>query len=171
MLSEDKIKEAYCELAGKLTNYLIANGMDYASACDITQESFIRLWKKRETLNEHDSVSGFIFAVAKNLQIDHYRRSKFIVFQDNLKNESCDIIEHPVYDDDLLYLRCRVNQALNELSESQRDAYTLFQIANRSIKEISQITGASESNVKVRIHRAREKLSVLLQDLLLSQIL
>ena len=85
MLSEDKIKEAYCELAGKLTNYLIAGGMDYASACDITQESFIRLWKRRETLNEHDSVSGFIFAVAKNLQIDHYRRNKFITFQDNLK--------------------------------------------------------------------------------------
>ena len=165
MLSEDKIKEAYCELAGKLTNYLIANGMDYASACDITQESFIRLWKKRETLNEHDSISGFIFAVAKNLQIDHYRRSKFIVFQDNLKDEDRDILVDHISDDDLLYLRRRVNQALNELSESQRDAYTLFQIANRSIKEISQITGASESNVKVRIHRAREKLSILLQDL------
>ena len=87
MLTEDKIKEAYCELAGKLTNYLIAGGMDYASACDITQESFIRLWKRRETLSEHDSVSGFIFAVAKNLQIDHSRRNKFIIFQDDLKNE------------------------------------------------------------------------------------
>ena len=31
MLTEDKIKEAYCELAGKLTNYLIAGGMDHAS--------------------------------------------------------------------------------------------------------------------------------------------
>ena len=165
MLTEDKIKEAYCELAGKLTNYLIANGMDYASACDITQESFIRLWKKRETINEHGSVSGFIFAVAKNLQIDHYRRNKFISFQGNLKSESCGFIEHSVSDDDLSYLRRRLSKALNELSESQRDAYTLFQIAGRSIKEIAQITGASESNVKVRIHRAREKLSILLQDL------
>ena len=31
MFTEDKIKEAYCELAGKLTNYLIAGGMDHAS--------------------------------------------------------------------------------------------------------------------------------------------
>lgn len=37
-----------------------------------------------------------------------------------------------------------------------RDAYTLFQIAGQSIKETAWITGASESNVKVRIHRARE---------------
>ena len=165
MLNEDKIKEAYRELAGKLTNYLIAGGMDYASACDITQESFIRLWKKRETLNEDDSVSGFIFAVAKNLQIDYYRRNKFIIFQDDLKNESRDIVDLPVSEDDLSYLRRRLRKALSELSESQREAYMLFQIADRSIKEIARITGASESNVKVRIHRAKEKLTVLLQDL------
>ena len=165
MLNEDKIKEAYRDLSGKLTNYLIAGGLDYASACDSTQESFIRLWKKRETLNEYDSVSGFIFAVAKNLQIDHYRRNKFIVFQNDLKNVNRDIVEQPVSKDDLSYLRRRLNQALSELPESQRDAYTLFQIADRSIKEIALITGASEANVKVRIHRAKERLTVLLQDL------
>ena len=165
MLSEDKIKEAYCELAGKLTNYLIAGGMDYASACDLTQESFIRLWKKRETLNEDDSVSGFIFTVARNLQIDHYRRNRFISFEESLKNEGCDFPGHDISEDDLSYLRRRMCQALGELSESQREAYTLFQIAGRSIKEIARITGATEANVKVRIHRAREKLSVLLQDL------
>jgi DNA-directed RNA polymerase specialized sigma24 family protein len=46
VLSEDKIKEIYHDLAPKLTNYLVASGMDYASACDITQECFVRLWKK-----------------------------------------------------------------------------------------------------------------------------
>ena len=165
MLNENKIKEAYSELAGKLTNYLIAGGMDYASACDITQESFIRLWKKRETLYEQDSVSGFIFAVAKNLQIDHYRRNKYITFQGDLKNESRDIVERPVSEEDLSYLRRRLSQAFRELPESQREAYMLFQIADRSIREIARITGTSESNVKVRIHRAKEKLTVLLQDL------
>ena len=165
MLAGDKIKEAYCELAGKLTNYLIAGGMDYASACDITQESFIRLWKKRETINEHGSVSGFIFAVAKNLKIDRYRRNKFIVFQEKLNNESDGSTEQPENEDDLIYLRKRLNQALNTLPENLREAYTLFQIAGRSIKEIARLTGTSESNVKVRIHRAKEKLSILLQDL------
>ena len=165
MLSEDKIKEAYNDLAGKLTNYLIAGGMDYASACDITQESFIRLWKKREAMSENDSISGFIFAVAKNLQIDRYRRNKFIVLQDKFDSASCGTAAQEPYKDDLSYLRTRLHQALDKLSDSQRDAYTLFQIAGRSIKEIAQITGSSEANVKVRIHRAKEKLTILLQDL------
>ena len=165
MLNEDKIKEIYHDLAPKLTNYLVASGMDYASACDITQECFMRLWKKRETIGESDSISGFIFAVAKNLKIDLFRRNKFITFQDELKEESCGSTEQPVNEDDLIYLRRRLSQALNTLPENLREAYTLFQIAGLSIKEISRITGASESNVKVRIHRAREKLSILLQDL------
>ena len=165
MLSEDKIKEIYNDLAPRLTNYLVASGMDYASACDITQECFIRLWKKRETIDENNSISGFIFAVAKNLKIDRYRRNKFIIFQDELNEESGGSTEQPVNEEDLLYLRKRLSQALNTLPENLREAYTLFQIAGQNIKEISRITGASESNVKVRIHRAKEKLSILLQDL------
>lgn len=165
MISEEAIKQAYNELAGKLTNYLIARGMEYSAACDIVQESFIRLWKKREMMEEGASISGFIFSVAKNLQIDWYRRSKFMIYQESLDEESRGTTEQPLSNDDQTYLRRRLQQALNELPEEQRNAYTLFQIAGRSIREIAQMTGASESNVKVRIHRAKEKLSLLLQDL------
>jgi DNA-directed RNA polymerase specialized sigma24 family protein len=56
MLREDKIQELYHELAPKLTNYLVASRMDYASACDITQECFIRLWKKRETIEDNNYI-------------------------------------------------------------------------------------------------------------------
>ena len=65
----------------------------------------------------------------------------------------------------MIYLRKRLRQALNALPEHLQETYTLFQIAGRSIKETARITGASEANVKVRIHRAKEKLAVLLQDL------
>ena len=165
MLCEDEIKEIYHDLAPKLTNYLVASGMDYASACDITQECFMRLWKKREKIEAGVPVSGFIFAVAKNLQIDRYRRNKFIIFQDELEENDCGSTEQPVNKDDLIYLRKRLRQALNALPEHLQEAYTLFQIAGRSIKETARITGASEANVKVRIHRAKEKLAALLQDL------
>jgi RNA polymerase sigma-70 factor (ECF subfamily) len=165
MLNEDTIKEIYHDLAPKLTNYLAAGGLDHASACDITQECFIRLWKKRETIKDSESASGFLFVAAKNLKIDRYRRNKFIVFQEALHEESSGCTEQPANESDLVYLRKRLSQALAELPETLREAYTLFHIANCSIRETARITGAAESNVKVRIHRAREKLSLLLQDL------
>ena len=55
--------------------------------------------------------------------------------------------------------------ALAELPDTNREIYTLFQIAGRTIKEIAQITGTTKNNIKVRIHRAKEKLTVLLKDL------
>lgn len=165
MLSEQQIEQAYEEIAGKLTNYLIANGMEYTAACDVVQESFIRLWKKREEMDEHDSISGFVFAVAKNLRTDWYRRNKFMIYEEDISEESGGLTREMVPDDDRAYLQKRIQQAMDQLSEEQRTAYTLFQIGGRSIKEIAAMTGASESNVKVRIHRAKEKLCALLQDL------
>lgn len=87
MLNEQEVKAAYCELAPKLTNYLVANGLEYTVACDIVQETFIRLWKKSGELSATDSISGFVFAVARNLRTDYYRRSKFMIYQDEIADE------------------------------------------------------------------------------------
>lgn len=67
--------------------------------------------------------------------------------------------------DDVGYLRKRLQQALAQLSDDLRNTYTLFQIGKQSIKQIAAETGASESLVKVRIHRAKQKLQELLADL------
>ena len=45
--------------------------------------------------------------------------------------------------------------ALAELPDTNREVYTLFQIAGRTIKEIAPITGTTKNNIKVRIHRAK----------------
>ena len=63
------------------------------------------------------------------------------------------------------YLRERIQAALEQLPPLLREAYTLFQIGELSIREIAHETGASENLVKVRIHRAKQKLQVLLADL------
>lgn len=166
VLNEQDVKTAYCELAPKLTNYLLANGLEYTVACDIVQESFIRLWKKSGELSATDSISGFIFTVARNLRTDYYRRSKFMIYQDEIAESDAGMVD-PVKNTsaDLVYLRKRLQDAIAQLPEDMRTAYTLFQIARRSIREISELTGASESLVKVRIHRAKGKLQELLEDL------
>ena len=62
-------------------------------------------------------------------------------------------------------MRKRVLEALAQLPTLLREAYTLFQIQELSIREIALRTNASESSVKVRIFRAKEKLRPLLEDL------
>lgn len=165
MLDSQTFQKAYQEIAGKLTNYLIANGQTHAAACDIVQESFMRVWRMREQLSEADSISGLVFTIARNLRTDYARRNKRMLYQDELKD--ADLTEDPAEtaEQDMDYLRRKLQEALESLPEDLRNAYTLFQVAGLSVREIARQEGITESLVKVRVHRARQRLQTLLQDL------
>ena len=59
-----------------------------------------------------------------------------------------------------------VQKAIDSLSEIDGVIITLFYIDESSIQEIIEITGLSESNVKVKLHRARKQLKINLEELL-----
>lgn len=127
----------------------------------------MRLWKQREKLTEEDSLSGLVYTIARNLRIDYARRNKRVSYQDELKDD--DLTESGVGEqstqDERTRLRRRLQRALAELPADLREAYTLFQISEMSIKEIAKQCGISESLVKVRIYRAKQKLQESLQDI------
>ena len=54
--------------------------------------------------------------------------------------------------------RTLVNKLLDGLKPEDRHIITLLELESRTIKEIAGLTGLSESNVKVKAHRAREKM-------------
>ena len=65
---------------------------------------------------------------------------------------------------DAEYLRRRIAEALRRLPEALRETYVLYQIGERSVREVAETTGASEGLVKVRLHRAKKALRTSLAD-------
>lgn len=57
----------------------------------------------------------------------------------------------------------RVLQAMQQLNEEERDVLSLALNGDLSYREIGELTGTSEGNVKVKVHRARAKLKKILQ--------
>lgn len=160
------IASHYTTIAPKLTNYLVANGMGYAQACDIVQETFLRIWKMREeVVDDAEQISGLAYTIARNLRTDNFRKSSRETLQDEIKDEDAGSVNPAASPSDNAYLRGRIVKALGELPSLLREAYTLFQIQEMSIRQIAQLTGTTESAVKVRIFRAKEKLQVALRDL------
>lgn len=161
MLTDKQIRKYYDELAPKVVNYLVANSCPYDLACDIVQESFIRLWNRRDTLSENDSISGLVFQIARNLRIDDYRKKKHEVLVDDFFDEDPKTTQsvEDTYEDNTEYLRKCLEKALDEIPDDLRTCYTLFNLGELSIKEIAEQLGINESLVKVRIHRAKEKLA------------
>jgi len=154
----------YRELAPKLVSYLVANGSDYATAGDLAQETFLRLWKRRDELSGDPSqVSGFAFTIARNLRTDGWRKAQHETVAEELPETPVAPAAAP---SDTAYLRQRLQKAFVELPPLLREAYTLFQVMELSIREIALRTNTTEANVKVRIFRAKEKLRPLLKDLM-----
>ena len=161
------VEEHYRALAPKLTNWLVATGSSYHDACDLVQRTFLKLWEMRDDLRDDDSaVSGLVFTIAKNLRKNSWRDGAKLTFVDEIHEDAAGATQPPEdLPSDTAYLRSRIEQALAQIPPLLREAYTLFQIGELSIREIAHETGVSENLVKVRIHRAKQKLQPLLADL------
>ena len=163
------VEEHYKALAPKLTNWLVSTGSPYAEACDIVQNTFLKLWKMKDDLRGSDAaVSGLVFTIARNLRKNAVRDDRRITFVEEIRDEDAGSVNAASLPSDSEYLRKRLAKAFEQLPPTLREAYTLFQVAEMSVSEIARQVGISESLVKVRVFRAKEKLRTILADLVTS---
>ncbi len=167
MINEKEMQTYYQEIAPRLTNYLVSDGTPYEQACDIVQESFIRVWQHRDKLIAEDSVSGLVFRIAKNIKIDNFRKYRKEVLVEEYEDSVVPTVEDNQDNnpEDTQYLRNCINKALDSLNKDLRTCYTLYNVGEMPIKDIAEMLGISESLVKVRIHRAKLFLAEKLQYL------
>ncbi len=180
-----QIEELYKTLAPKLTNWLVSTGSPYHEACDLVQNTFLKVWKMRDDLRDSESdVSGLVFTIARNLRKNLVRDNSRITYVGDIRDSDDADVENGAsgvtvaaqagatrpasMPSDNDYLRKRLTEAFAKLPPILREAYTLFQVGEMSIREIAAQTGVTENLVKVRIFRAKEKLKIILADLVTS---
>jgi RNA polymerase sigma-70 factor (ECF subfamily) len=158
-MQKAEIESLYRSLAPKVTNYLVANGTPYEAACDIVQETFLKLWSMRDDLEADESrISGLVHTIARNLRTDKFRRDKFMTYRGQIEEDELVTEGEATSSGDGDYLRKRLQAALDALPPLLREAFLLFQVSELSVRDISLQLGIGESLVKVRIFRARQKL-------------
>ena len=166
-----EIDQVYREVAPKLQSYLTGNGCSYATACDIVQETFLRLWKRRDELSDDPhQVSGLVFAVARNYRNDLHRKNARMVECSECSNdrtedqmfENADVRMDEVRpgeaEEEGAALRRRLKASLGRMPVELLETFALSRLGKLTAKDIASGTGASEANVKVRVHRAKEML-------------
>lgn len=122
---------------------------DSELAKDIVQESFEKLWKNKEAV-ENSKSKSYLYTVAYNSMIDKIRKNKKVEkYADELYNKS-NSINHDYSD-----LNELLHRAAERLPDVQRSVLLLRDYEGYSYEEIENITGLSLSQVKVYIYRAR----------------
>ena len=127
---------------------------------DLTQDTLLRVWSKRNDLQQIGSLEAYCLAVCRNLALD--RMAKRENGNLSLETEQTDALdtartpqEQMEHEEELK----RVHQLFNRLPEKYRTALQLRDIEGHSVAETAAITGLSEDNVKVLSHRARQALT------------
>ena len=166
------IEQAYREIAPNLQSYLTGNGCSHATACDIVQETFLRLWKRKDELSDDlHQVSGLAFTIARNYRNDLARAAKHESVQDDLTDEIDSLTVGPVEseprpgegEEAAAALRRRLKASLGRMPVELLETFALSRLGKLSVKDIAGGTGASEANVKVRVHRAKEMLGKIMK--------
>lgn len=125
---------------------------DYDMAQDMAQETFISVWKQLSNFRNEASVGTWVYRIATNTclrQIEKNKRIKTVELPFQFKEELFVSIEPQIQ---LLY------RFISELPELDRIIISL-ELEEIKQSEIAQIVGLSESNVRVRIHRIKERLT------------
>jgi RNA polymerase sigma factor (sigma-70 family) len=128
--------------------FVLHNIHDEHKAKDVVQDTFIKMWDK---VGEIDAAKArsYLFTAAYHTMIDAIRREKkFTSFEDVEYNQ-------PSYSKEYLGLKEILRDAVNRLPEIQRSVVLLRDYEGYSYEEIGDITGLTESQVKVYIYRAR----------------
>lgn len=150
-------KDFYNRQRRNFLAYLIRRSGDYQLACDIMHESFIRIYEKYTAEN---FTPQLLYTIGRNLALDSMRKWKKNSSSIEVDDQPVDIQEHYLMVRDEYR---RVLVAMRHLEDDERDLLSLVVSSEMLYRELAQLTGISEANVKVKIHRARKKLRAYLK--------
>ncbi len=136
-------------------------------ADDLVQETFIRINHHLETVRDATKLKSWIFRIAYNLCRDHFRRQAKspTLDQGEIIEETTPSAGATTQKElEQFQMRQCVFGLVNHLPEPLRSVIILADVDEFSHQEIADIIGITVANVKIRLHRARKKLKLLLEE-------
>lgn len=132
---------------------------------ELTQDVFVKAFGALKKYNGQSSFSTWIYRIGYNTAVSFMRRKRektIDVDEARIKDADDDFIETGFARDAENSRYDKLKGALDLLCAEERAVVSLFYMEDKSIADIAEITGQSVANVKVRLHRTRRKMFVLM---------
>lgn len=153
-------KEKYMPYHQKMFRIAYRLLEDNNDAEDIVQEAYIKLWNKREELNDIQNTESYCVVLLRNLCLDFLRvrnKHRMQSTEDTVISEERILIDEIENADEVGYLKTIIEQ----LPEQQRQIVKLRHFDEYSNEEIEEIMGLTSVNTRVLLSRARKKIKEL----------
>jgi RNA polymerase sigma-70 factor (ECF subfamily) len=161
--------QLYRRHKGPLFRYLLRQCRDAAAAEELFQDIWTNLVRARASYTVSARFSTYLYRLAHNRLVDHYRRhvpAALGSFEDDEAAEAVAASRH--HEPDAVYETkqeaARLLALLEALPEAQREAFLLQHEAGMSIEDIAQVTGVTRETAKSRLRYAMAKLRAGMQQ-------
>jgi RNA polymerase sigma-70 factor (ECF subfamily) len=154
----DAYSQFYKENKDRLYAYLLRMTEDRQLAIDLVQESFTRYLGRYE---KHGNNKSLLYTIARNAALDVLRKQKMSEIDADKCEAPGKTPEQEIIDQEVFK---RMLSAMAQLALSDRELISLVATGDLTYQEIGCVLKISESNVKVRVHRARKKLQAILSS-------
>lgn len=142
-------------LSPTLYRFFASQMGDRADAEDMLQEAWLRIHRVRHTYRPGDPVLPWVFAIARRVRVDRFRKSRRIatrevkvdVLPERAAAPPANAAELPTFE-----------EMMADLPESQREVVTLLKVGGLSLEEVALATSSTVGAVKQKAHRAYDRL-------------
>jgi len=161
---------------GALYNFALRQLREPRVAEDVVQDAFVRVVQNATDFKHEARFTTWLYTIVRNLCIDQMRRRAHRRHA-SLDESRGDDTEGPTLGERTAdarsnvereatsdELKTRIQRAVDDLPEDQREVFLMREVANLPFKEIAQITGVPENTVKSRMRYALERLQEALRE-------
>ena len=152
---------------------------DFHFAEEITQDVFLQVYKKLTTLRNPNHFAGWLYVITNRLCKNWHRKSKSAAIQslESISKREIDEFSYKCYEseqreNEVSEQRIEtVKRLLQKLPESERTVVILYYLGEMTAKEIGNFLGVSVNTIKSRLQRARKRLQMHNEELLVRETL
>jgi RNA polymerase sigma-70 factor, ECF subfamily len=155
---EAEFARLFEEYSAPIYNYVLRMVADPDRAADITQDTFIKAYRKLDTVTDATSIRSWLYRIATNTAIDDMRRRRMVTTMGSDELPMASRADHrpgPEAEVMAATLDERVQRALMTLRPNHRQCLLLSDLEDMSARQIGEVMGLSYAAVRTLLCRAR----------------
>lgn len=155
------ITELIQRLSPDLLRFFLAQETTRTEAEDLLQNTWLRIHKARHTYRAGAPVLPWVFAIARHVRVDDYRKRRRIRQYESATDSLPELASH---EDARPVETLTFESLIADLPESQREVLTMLKVNGLTLEEVALATCSSVGAVKQKASRAYAKLRILLHN-------
>jgi len=147
---------------------------NHEDAEEIAQDSFLKVYRSLNGFKMKSSFATWLYRIVYNTAISHIRiKKKGVLSLEDFPVDATDFIGRNTSEEEAEkeYRSSLVNFALQKINEDERGLISLYYYEEMSTDEISDLTGISKSNIKVKLFRARQKMLEIIEKVEMKKLI